>query len=422
MLDNLFNIDKKLLHLDALTLDFCKNQFYEIEKIKEFNQLKVLKAFNDNKVSDIHFNETTGYGYADIGRDNLDKVFAQIVGAQDSLVRHNFVCGTHALTVALFGVLRPNDIMTCVTGTPYDTMQGVIGINENKQGSLKNFNILYQQVDLLKNGNPDYEEIKKVSLTSKLIYIQRSRGYSDRPSLTIETISKISKVAKDANPNVIVFVDNCYGEFVEEKEPTQVGVDLMAGSLIKNPGGGIAKTGGYIAGRKDLIELCSYRLTTPGTGRDVGCTLGNNRSLYMGLFFAPNVTGDAVKTSVYTTCLYEQLGFNITPKYTEKRTDIISAIMLGTKERLISFCRGIQKGSPVDGFVTPEPGPMPGYDCDVIMAAGAFHMGASIELSADAPLREPFSVWVQGGLTFYSAKIGILLSAQKLLEDNLLNI
>lgn len=422
-MENIFNIDKKLLHLSNTVLKDCEPYFKEVENICEYNQLKVLKAFCENNVSETHFKETTGYGYDDRGREVLDCVFKDIVKAEDALVRHNFTCGTHALTVALFGILRPNDTITCVTGTPYDTIKSVIGINSNtEQGTLKDFKINYKQVELLKNGSPNLQEIKSVAKSSKIIYIQRSRGYSLRNSMSISDIEKIVETVKKESKDTIVFVDNCYGEFVETKEPTEVGADLIVGSLIKNAGGGLAKTGGYIAGKKPLVELCSYRLTTPGTGREIGCTMGNNRNMYMGIFFAPNVTSEAIKTSIYTTRLYEKLGFNVMPNYKNKRHCIVSTIFLENKKRLISFCKGIQKGSPIDSFISPEPNAMPGYDCEVIMAGGSFIQGSSIEISADAPLREPFCVYVQGGLNFNSAKMTILLSAQNLLKDNLLKI
>lgn len=421
-MNNLFNIDEKLLSLDKDIIKDCTEYFNDVECIKEFNQLKVLKAFNDENVSDTHFYETTGYGYNDRGRETLDRVFSNIVGAEDAIVRHNFTCGTHALTVALFGVLRPNDTILSVTGTPYDTICSVIGIDNssNNEGTLKDFGINYNQISLLEDGTPNLNLIKNKCKDVKMVYIQRSRGYSLRNSLTVLDIEKIVTTVKSVNKDIIVFVDNCYGEFVEKKEPTEVGADLMVGSLIKNAGGGLCKTGGYIAGKKKLVQLCGYRLNTPGTGRKIGCTLNNNRDIYMGIFFAPTVTGDAIKTSIYTTGLYEKLGFNVMPNYKDKRSDIVSTIFLENKERLISFCKGIQKGSPIDSFISPEPSEMPGYNCEVIMAGGSFIQGSSIEISADAPLREPFCVFVQGGLNFYSAKMAILLSAQNLLNDKLL--
>ena len=414
MKQNFFHIDEDLKKLDKEVLNLCKPYFEKINEVTEYNQLKVMRAFADQRVSESHFTGTTGYGYDDRGRDTLDSVFAQITGSEDALVRHNFVSGTHALSVGLFGVLRPNDKVVCVTGTPYDTIQGVFGFNDNKQGSLKDFGVEYGQVDLLENGEPNYSEIEEQAKTAKMIYIQRSRGYALRPSLNIDTIEKIIKAVKKGNKEAVIFVDNCYGEFVETREPTEVGADLIVGSLIKNPGGGIARTGGYIAGRKDLVELCAYRLTTPGTGKEIGCTLDHNRSLYMGIFLAPTVTGDATKISVYTSCLYEKLGFSSTPKYQETRTDIIVAVTLNTPEKMVAFCQGVQKGAPVDSFVSQEPWDMPGYDEQIIMAAGAFTMGASIELSADGPMKEPYTAWLQGGLNFFSGKMGVLLSAQSM--------
>ena len=338
------------------------------------------------------------------------------------MVRHNFVSGTHALTVALFGVLRPGDTMLSVTGIPYDTLRGVLGITGDGNGSLKEFGIHYEQLDLKPDGTPDYEAMETaIRPDVKMVYIQRSRGYSLRPSLFVEDIERIAKIAKRIAPNCIVMVDNCYGEFVQRDEPTAHGADLMAGSLIKNPGGGIAPTGGYIAGRKDLVESCSYRLTTPGTGREIGATLGNNRELFMGAFHAPHVTGEALKTAAFTAGLMQHFGFDVTPTPTERRADIIQAVLLEREEALVAFCQGIQKGAPVDSFVVPEPWDMPGYDCQVIMAAGAFTLGASIELSADAPLREPYAAWMQGGLNFHSGKLGAMLAAQSMLKKGLLS-
>ncbi|MDR1002323.1 MAG: methionine gamma-lyase family protein [Oscillospiraceae bacterium] len=377
------------------------------------NQQKVLSAFINNNISDSHFSATTGYGYNDRGRDALDRVVADTFGAQDALIRHNFVCGTHALTVALFGVLRPGDTMLSVTGTPYDTIQSVIGITDSpKSGSLKEFGINYREIQLSNDGSVNIAAIPD-ALTEdvKMVYIQRSRGYTLRPSLTVAVIEEIAAAAKRRNPDVIVMVDNCYGEFVETDEPTQHGADLMAGSLIKNPGGGIAPTGGYIAGRSDLVEKCSYRLTTPGTGREVGCTMGHNRELFMGFFNAPHVTGEALKSAMFCSALFEEMGYEVSPKFDEPRTDIIQSVIMKTPEALSAFCRGIQSGAPIDSSAVPVPDDMPGYDSKVIMAAGAFTMGASIELSADAPLREPYAVWMQGGLNYHSAKAGILLAA-----------
>ena len=418
-----FKIDNCLLELEKKCLEMCKDAFSQIDETTEYCQQKMLKAFIDNNISESHFTASTGYGYGDRGRDALDSVYAQALEAEDALVRHNFVSGTHALTVALFGVLRPGDKMLSVTGIPYDTLRGVIGIPESTPGSLREFGIEYEQIELKDDGTLDFDSIEKnVYDGLKMVYLQRSRGYSLRPSLFVEDIEKVVKIVKSKAPNCIVMVDNCYGEFVQKHEPTFYGADLMAGSLIKNPGGGIAPTGGYIAGRKDLVELCSYRLTAPGVGREVGATLGQNRELFMGAFNAPHVTGEALKTAVFSACFFENLGYNVTPKYNQRRADIIQAICLNTDNALIAFCKGIQKGSPIDSFVDPEPWDMPGYDNKVIMAAGAFTLGASIELSADAPLREPYAVWMQGGINFHSTKLGILLAAQSMLEKQALNL
>lgn len=419
-----FNIDQRLLDLDKKALKKCLPVFEEIDDIVKYNQHKVLAAFIKNGVSEAHLGISTGYGYGDRGRDTLEQVFADCVGAEDAIIRHNFVSGTHALTVMLFGVLRPNDSMLCLTGRPYDTLIGVLGIDSHSEGSLKDFGINYNQVDLTSDGLCDYEQIEKNLKEKfyKVAYIQRSRGYSLRPSLTVEEIEKLCCLVKTVSPKTIILVDNCYGEFVQRKEPLAVGADLIAGSLIKNPGGGIAKTGGYIAGRRDLVELCAYRLTAPGVGKEVGASLGHNRELYMGLFSAPHVVGEALKTAVYAAALFEMLGYKTTPRFDEKRADIIESVLLLNSEALVAFCQGMQKGAPIDSFVTPEPWDMPGYTEQVIMAAGAFTLGASIELSADAPLREPYAAWLQGGLNFHSAEAGILLAAQSMLDKNILNL
>lgn len=416
-----FNIDSDILALSEKAEEMCRHRFLEIDKTTRYNQQKMQAAFVNAGVSESHFAPSTGYGYGDRGRDVLDEVFAFALGAEDALVRHNFVSGTHTLTVALFGILRPGDKWLCVTGTPYDTLLSVIGHHKQAAGSLTEFGVSYNQVELLENGGVDYQGIEDALKRDsyKMVYIQRSRGYSLRPTLRICDIEKITGLVKKISPKSIIMADNCYGEYVEEKEPTEVGVDIMAGSLIKNPGGGIAPTGGYIAGKKELVELCSYRLTTPGTGREIGCTLGNNLPLFMGAFNAPNVTGEALKTAVFAAALYSLLGFKVTPAYNEPRGDIIQAVLLEKREALIAFCKGIQKGAPVDSFVIPEPAPMPGYDSDVIMAAGAFHLGASIELSADGPLREPFAVWMQGGLNYNSGNLGVMLAAQCMREAGL---
>ena len=422
MANQFFPFSENLLTLSKKAEEKCKESFQRIEEISEYNEAKMLEAFTHCRVSESHFIGSTGYGYGDRGRDVLDEVFARIVGAEDALVRHNFVSGTHALTVALFGVLRTGDKLVCLTGKPYDTMEEVIGIRGSGNGSLKDFGVSYGQVELKEDGSPDIDTIKNSVVDAKVCYIQRSRGYSLRESLSIEKIGELIEIVREVNPNTIVIVDNCYGEFVEKSEPTEVGADLIVGSLIKNPGGGIAQTGGYIAGRKDLVELCSYRLTCVGMGKEVGCTLDQSRGMFMGLFFAPSVVANAMKTSVFALCLYDMLGYQVFPEFDAVRTDIIAAIELKNKESLIAFCQGIQKGSPVDSFVTPEPWDMPGYESEVIMAAGAFTMGASIELSADAPLKEPYAVWLQGGLTYTSGKLGILHATQAMIDGGQIKI
>lgn len=412
-----FNISDELKNISQKALQVCGKKFSEIDKLTEYNQQRVLKAFIDNGVSESHFAGSTGYGYGDRGREVLDAVTAQIFGAEDALIRHSFASGTHTLSVMLFGVLRPGDTVLCVTGTPYDTIHSVIGLSGEGMGSLKDFGIEFEIIGLNPDGSVDLKTVEKQLKEKqyKAVYIQRSRGYTLRPSLTFKAIKDISDLVK-AESNAIVIMDNCYGEFTEYETPTDAGVDIFAGSLIKNPGGGIAKCGGYIAGKRELVELCSYRLTTPGIGREVGATLGNTRDIFMGLFNSPHVTGEALKTAVFTAAVFEEMGYEVSPSSTDKRADIIQSIKLIDRERLIAFCQGLQSGSVVDSFVVPEPWAMPGYDSDVIMAAGAFTNGSSIELSADAPLREPFAVWLQGGLNFHSAKIGVLLGAQRVLD------
>ena len=417
-----FKIDNQIKEAAEKATHMVEDVIRKIDETTDYNQQKMLAAFIEAGVSESHFVASTGYGYGDRGRDALDLVYAKAFGAEDALVRHNFVSGTHALTVALFGVLRPGDTILSVTGIPYDTLRGVIGITGDGNGSLKEFGVGYEQLELKADGTPDYAEIeKRVNPNIKMVYIQRSRGYSLRPSLFVEDIEKIAKLAKQQAPDCIVMVDNCYGEFVQTEEPVSRGADLMAGSLIKNPGGGVAPTGGYIAGRKDLVESCSYRLTTPGTGREIGATLGNNRELFMGAFHAPHVTGEALKTAAFTAALFSLFGYDVTPRYDEPRADIIQAVLLRKEAALIAFCQGVQKGAPVDSFVVPEPWDMPGYDCKVIMAAGAFTLGASIELSADAPLREPYAAWMQGGLNYHSGRLGAMLAAQSMLEQGILS-
>lgn len=415
----MFQFSKDLQDLSARALDRVQGVFQQIDDVTEFNQKKVLEAFINNKVSEAMFAATTGYGHSDWGRETLERVFADALDAEDALVRHNFTCGTHTLAVALFGVLRPGDTMLCVSGTPYDTIQPVIGITEEAPdaGSLKDFGVNYDEVALDANGKLDYDaiEAKIRAVQPKIVYLQRSRGYSLRDTLSIDEIERVVKIAKSCS-NAIVMVDNCYGEFTEKKEPTTVGADLIAGSMIKNPGGGIAKTGGYIAGRADLIEKCANRFSTPGLGKEIGATLGMTRDMFLGIFQSPHVVGEALKTACYTAAVFEALGFETTPRSDETRHDIIQAICLENKENLIAFCRGLQLGSPIDSFVVPEPSAMPGYDCDVIMAGGSFTNGSTIELSADAPLREPYAVWFQGSLNFHSAKPAVLCAAQAVLD------
>ena len=415
-----FNIDKRLEAIGEKAEEISAEAFARIDATARCNSEKVLKAFIDNRVGELHLKGTTGYGYGDDGRDKLDAVFAQVLGAEDALVRHNFVNGTHAISTALFGVLRPGDLMLSLTGEPYDTLKEVIF--GEKGGSLSEFGVKYDQIDLLPDGHVNFGQIGERARACKVAYIQRTRGYSLRPSLTISEISEMIDAVRLVNPAAIIVVDNCYGELVERVEPCDVGADLIIGSLIKNLGGGIAETGGYIAGKKEYIELCAYRLTTVGTGKEVGCSLNQNRGMYLGLFNAPSVVASAVKTATFASAFFSLLGFEAFPNYNEYRTDIITAIKLGSRKALIAFCEGIQSGSPVDSFVTPEPWDMPGYDSQVIMAAGAFTMGASIELSADAPLREPFAVWLQGGITYDTGRMGILLAAQRLLDKGIITL
>lgn len=417
-----FEFDERILKLAEKAEAECSCVFAEADRVARQNGERVLRAFINNKVSAACLGGTTGYGYDDIGRDTLDKVYAEVFGAEDALVRHSFVSGTHALTVALFGILRTGDKIVSLTGKPYDTLEEVIGIRGNGHGSLKDFGVEYDQVDFLPDGKPDLAEIFKKVRGAKVAYIQRSRGYALRPTLTVDNIAEIVKSVKNANPDAVVMVDNCYGEFVETREPLSVGADLIIGSLIKNPGAGIAETGGYIAGKKELVELCSYRMTCVGMGKEVGCTLNQNKPMYQGLFFAPEVVSNAVKTAAFTAKIMSMLGFECLPKPEEKRGDIITTVLMKNAENLVAFCQGVQKGSPIDSYVTPEPWDMPGYDSKVIMAAGAFNMGASIELSADAPLREPFAAYVQGGLTFPTGRMGILTAIQEMYDKHCIRL
>ena len=415
-------ISEKVLKFARETEAALKERFEEIDGVAEYNQLKVIKAMQEARVSDIHFAGTTGYGYNDLGRDTLEEVYARAFHGEDALVRPQLISGTHALTVALSGNLRPGDEILSPVGKPYDTLEEVIGIRDSV-GSLKEFGITYSQVDLLPDGSFDFEGIRKaINERTKLVEIQRSKGYATRPTLSVARIGELISFIKSIKPDVICMVDNCYGEFVETLEPTDVGADMIVGSLIKNPGGGLAPIGGYIVGRKDCIERAAYRLTAPGLGKEVGASLGVSQSLYQGLFLAPTVVAGALKGAVFAANLYEKLGFGVVPNGSESRHDIIQAITFGTPEGVIRFCEGIQAAAPVDSFVTPEPWAMPGYDSDVIMAAGAFIQGASIELSADAPIKPPYAVYFQGGLTWYHAKLGILMSLQKLCDAGIENL
>ena len=420
-----FEISERIKNLSSVSLEKAKPVFNGIDEITEYNQQKVLSAFIRNRVDETDFNTTTGYGYSDKGREKLDVLVADIFGTESAIIRAGALAsGTHTLAVCLYGILRPNDTMLCVTGTPYDTLHSTIGLNGKNmgEGTLADFGVNYAQIDLTDNDEIDYEAIEECAKDRavRMVYIQRSRGYSLRHTISIAEIEKVCEIVHRVNKKAVVMVDNCYGEFTEIKEPTEVGADLIAGSLIKNAGGGIAPSGGYIAGRKDLVELCGYRLTTPGLGTELGATLGQNRSIFMGLFNSPHVVGEAMKTAVFAASLFTELGFKVTPEVNETRHDIIQAICLENSENLIAFCQGLQKGAPVDSYVTPEPWDMPGYDSQVIMSAGAFTSGSSIELSADAPLREPYAVWMQGGLNFHSGKLGVMLAAEEMLKRGLI--
>ena len=417
-----FGISKKVVDLSEEIIVSLKDRFSDIDKVAELNQMKVLGAMQKNRVSAACFAGTTGYGHDDLGRDTLEKVYADVFHTDAALVRGQITCGTHALAVALMANLLPGDEMLCPAGKPYDTLEEVIGIRDCP-GSLKEYGVTYRQVDLLPDNSFDFDGIRAaISDKTKLVEIQRSKGYEMRPTFSVAQIGELIKFIKGIKPDVIVMVDNCYGEFVETLEPSDVGADLTVGSLIKNPGGGLAPIGGYICGKKGLIERCAYRLTAPGIGSDVGASLMLNTQLYQGLFLAPTVVAAAVKGAVFAAALYERLGFNVIPKSDEPRYDIIQSVELGTKEKLVAFCRGIQSSAPVDSFATPVPAPLPGYGDDVIMAAGAFVQGSSIELSADGPMRPPYAVYFQGGLTFPHIKLGIMKSLQELLNDNLTEI
>ena len=410
-----FGIKEEVLALSEKVQKEIASIFDEINKRCEINTLKVLKAFNKYNISDMHFGSTTGYGYGDVGRDTIEKVFAEVFGAEDALVRGQFISGTHALTVALFALLRPNDTLLSICGKPYDTLDEVIGIVENKS-SLKSYGVKYEQIDLI-NDDFDYEQIiDRVSKNNiKLIEIQRSRGYATRKSITLDKIEKVIKAIRTVNKDVIIMIDNCYGEFVDENEPLAIGADIIVGSLIKNLGGGIAPNGAYIAGKKELVELAAERLTAPGLGKEVGPTMGINKYILQGLFMAPSVVASSLKTAIFASKMLEELGYKPVPKFDEKRSDIVQTIEFGDKEKLIKYCQGIQMGSPVDSNSIPEPWDMPGYTDQVIMAAGAFTQGSSIELSCDAPIRPPYIAFMQGGLTYESGKIGVMKAISQII-------
>ena len=414
-------INSDVLNISDEIINDLSQRFQKIDKIAEYNQLKVVSAFQKNKVAEEHFNTTTGYGYNDIGRDTLEKVYADVFHTDDALVRPQITCGTHALGLALSANLRPGDKLMYISGKPYDTLEEVIGIRPSK-GSLAEYGVKYDQVDLLENGEFDLEGIKNKLDGVTLIGIQRSKGYATRPTLSVEKIGNVIKFIKDIKPEIKIMVDNCYGEFVETIEPSDVGADMIVGSLIKNPGGGLAPIGGYICGTKDCVENCSYRLTTPGLGKEVGANLGVMSLLYQGLFLVPTVVASALKGAIFAANLFEKYNFNVIPNGTESRHDIIQAIEFGKPECVIAFCKGIQAAAPVDSHLTPEPWDMPGYDAPVIMAAGAFVSGSSIELSADGPIKPPYAVYFQGGLTWQHAKLGILKAFQNMVDDDLITI
>lgn len=419
---NQLGVSDQVLRFGQEVLEGLTDQFRHIDQVAEFNQAKVIAAMQKNRVNATHFNLSTGYGYDDEGRDNLERVYADCFGAEAALVRPQITCGTHALALALGANLLPGDELLSPVGGPYDTLEEVIGIRPSPC-SLKEYGVSYRQVDLLPDGGFDYDGIRAaINEKTRLITIQRSKGYATRPSYSVEEIGKLIAFCKECKPDVLCMVDNCYGEFVETQEPTNVGADMVVGSLIKNLGGGLAPTGGYVCGRKECIERCAYRLSAPGLGREVGANLGLLTSFYQGLFLAPTVVSSAVRGAVFAAGCYERLGFRVVPGSGETRRDIIQAVELGSREAMVAFCKGIQSAAPVDSYVTPEPWAMPGYESEVIMAAGAFVQGASIELSADGPIRPPYAVYFQGGLTWFHAKLGILMSIQKLLDAGIIEM
>ena len=412
-------MNKDILKMSDRAEERCTERFRQIDQTAQENTRRVLESFRSHRVAEACFSGTTGYGYDDLGRETLDQIYAELLGTESALVRIGLVNGTHALTTALFALAKPGETILSLTGLPYDTLQEAIGIRGNGFGSLKFYGIEYQQVELDINGGPDYQEITKACKNPNVtaVLIQRSRGYASRKALTVDEISQMIRTVREVRPDIYVMVDNCYGEFTDIREPGHVGADLMAGSLIKNPGGGLAPTGGYVAGREELVARAAVRLTTPGIGGECGASLGNNRLLFQGLFVAPHVVAQSLKTSVFCAAMMEELGIDSFPGVDEPRSDIIQTVRLGSEDRMKRFCRGIQKGAPVDSYVTPEPWAMPGYDDPVIMAAGAFIQGSSIELSADGPIREPYNIYVQGGITYESGKLGILYAVEELLKD-----
>ncbi len=415
-------ISDQLFYFGESVLEEIEARFKEIDKTAEYNQMKVISAMQKNRVDAACFAESTGYGYNDLGRDTLEKVYADCFGTEDALVRPQITCGTHALSLALSAILRPGDELLSPVGKPYDTLEGVIGIRSSP-GSLAEYGVSYRQVDLLEDDSFDYDKIREaINEKTRLVTIQRSKGYQTRETFSVEKIAKLIRFVKEVKPDVLCMVDNCYGEFTERLEPSNFGADMIVGSLIKNPGGGLASSGGYICGTKACIESCGYRLTAPGLGKEVGTNMGMLRQLYQGLFMAPTVVAGALKGAIFAANIYERLGFKCVPNATESRHDIIQAVELKTAENVIAFCKGIQAAAPVDSYVTPVPGDMPGYDSQVIMAAGAFVQGSSIELSADAPLREPFAVYFQGGITWPHAKLGILKSVQSMIDEGLIKL
>jgi cystathionine beta-lyase family protein involved in aluminum resistance len=415
MLEQFFDYKPEVLALDEQAMQLCQPYFKRMEEIRDFNQLKMLKAFADTQMSATDMLGTTGYGLWDTGRAKLEQIFAQVMGAEDALVRSQFMSGTHTLAVALFGLLRAGDTLLAATGRPYDTLEGVIGIDGKGSGTgtLADYGVKYDEVPLLPGFEPDYAQIAAKAPHARVCHIQRSRGYVQRNAFSLDVIEKIAQTAKAANPEIIVFVDNCYGEFTQTKEPCQVGADLVAGSLIKNPGGGIAPTGGYIAGRRDLVELCAYRLNAPGLGKELGCTLDTPRDMYLGFYYAPGVVCEAIKTAVYAQCLLELCGKQPVPRYCDDHNDIVTCFDAGSAEALVGFCQGVQAASPVDSYAAPEPSPEPGYTDEVIMASGSFTQGSTIELSCDGPMRAPYTCYLQGGVNFAAGRAGVLLAVQK---------